>query len=155
VSKKSTKMQKIKQKMFIEGFSRLEEWLENKGWSVDCDYCVRDEIFFNGKYITISKRSGPEKQLYSLLHECGHLLIQQNNHKYEQTYPTQAKMNQFLTHRGIERTKGYRVETLIEEIDAWKRGVSLADRIGIFVDNKNYQQMANECIYTYIEWAAK
>ncbi len=150
-----TKIQKINQKMFNSGFSTVEEWLKNKGWSVDCDYCVRDEIFFNGKYITISKRQGPEKRLYALLHECGHLLIQQNNVKYEENYPTQARMNQFFTNKQIERSKDYRVETLIEEIEAWNRGTNLAKRLGIFINEKNYRKLANECIYSYIGWAAK
>tara|TARA_R110002073_G_scaffold47789_1_gene129053 strand:- start:244 stop:714 length:471 start_codon:yes stop_codon:yes gene_type:complete len=155
MSKNLSKTQKIKQKMYAEGFNRIESWLHDKGWTVDCDYCVRDEIFFNGKYITISKRQGSEKRLYSLLHECGHLLIQQNNTKYEEAYPAQAKMSQFLSNKRIEKSKDYRVETLTEEIEAWKRGKNLADRLGIFVEDKNFQKLTNECIYTYIEWAAK
>ena len=101
MAKKLTKTQAIKQKMFKDGFNRLCIWLDKKGWSVEEDYCVRDEIFFAGKYITISARQGPESKLYALLHECGHLLIQQNNKKYEEHYPTQARMNQFSTNKQI------------------------------------------------------
>jgi hypothetical protein len=155
MAKELTKLQKIKEKMFEEGFIQIEQWLEKKGWSVECDHSVRDEIFFHGKYITISKRNGVEKRLYSLLHECGHLLIQQNNIQYEQQYPTQARMNQFYAHRGIEKSKDYRVETLTEEIAAWERGKKLANRLGLFYDQKNFQTLANKCIYTYIEWAAQ
>ena len=155
MAKKMTKMQKIKEKAFEEGFSQVEQWLEKKGWTVDCDYSVRDEIFFHGKYITISKRNGIEKRFYSLLHECGHLLVQQNNNQYEQKYPTQARMNQFMAHKGIEKSKDFRVETLIEEIEAWERGKKLADRLGLFYDQKNFHTLTNQCIYTYIEWAAK
>ncbi len=155
MAKKLTKTQKIKQKMFNQGFDQLCIWLDNKGWSVDVDYCVRDEIFFTGKYITISKRQGIEKRLYALLHECGHLLIQQNDTKYEESYPTQARMNQFCTNKQIERSKDYRVETITEEIEAWKRGKLLADRMGLFVEEKNFRKLANECIYSYVEWAAK
>jgi len=155
MAKKLTKTQKIKQKMFADGFSLLCVWLDDKGWSVEDDYCVRDEIFFHGKYITISKRQNMEKRLYSLLHECGHLLVQQNNSKYEEKYPVQAKMNQYMSNKRIEKSKGYRVETLTEEIEAWKRGRKLAERLNLYIDDKNFRKLENECIYSYIEWAAK
>jgi len=155
MAKKLTKTQKIKQKAFTDGFALLCVWLDDKGWSVEEDYCVRDEIFFHGKYITISKRQSVEKRLYSLLHECGHLLIQQNNTKYEEKYPAQAKMNQFYSNKRIEKSKDYRVETLTEEIEAWNRGRKLADRLNLFIEDKNFRKLTNECIYSYIEWAAK
>ena len=41
--------------MFTDGFSLLCVWLDNKGWSVDEDYCVRDEIFFHGKLFLLEK----------------------------------------------------------------------------------------------------
>jgi len=149
----STKMKRIRERLFEDGFSRTAEWLEKKGWTYECDYCVRDEMFPQGKYITISKRQGQEKQLYSLLHECGHLLIQNNDEKYERSYPTQARMNQFQAHRGIEKSKDYKVDVVREEIEAWDRGKKLANRLGIFVDEKNFRKVSSQCIYTYIEWA--
>jgi len=149
----STKMKKIRERLFEDGFSRTTEWLEKKGWTYECDYCVRDEMSSQGKYITISKRQGQEKQLYSLLHECGHLLIQNNDEKYERSYPTQARMNQFQAHRGIEKSKDYKVDVVREEIEAWDRGKKLANRLGIFVDEKNFRKVSSQCIYTYIEWA--
>jgi hypothetical protein len=155
MAKKLTKTQKIKQKMFADGFAQLCVWLDKKGWSVEEDYCVRDEIFFCGKYITISKRQSVEKRLYSLIHECGHLLIHQNSSKYEEKFPAQSKMNQFASNKRIEKSKDYRVETLTEEIDAWERGRKLAQRLNLYIDDKNFRKLTNECIYSYIEWAAK
>jgi len=149
----STKMKRIRERLLEDGFSRTAEWLEKKGWTYECDYCVRDEMFPQGKHITISKRQGQEKQLYSLLHECGHLLIQNNDEKYERSYPTQARMNQFQAHRGIEKSKDYKVDVVREEIEAWDRGKKLANRLGIFVDEKNFRKVSSQCIYTYIEWA--
>ena len=150
----STKIKKIRERLFEEGFIRIEEWLSQKKWNVDCDYDVRDEMFPQGKYITISKRQGSEKQLYSLLHECGHLLIQQSVDNYERTYPAQARMNQFMAHRGIEKSKHYKVDVVCEEIEAWRRGKNLASRLGVFVDDKNFHKVSSLCIYSYIEWAA-
>ena len=64
-------------------------------------------------------------------------------------------MNQFFTNKRIERSKDYRVETITEEIEAWERGRKLAERLNLFIDDKNFNKLKNECIYSYIEWAAK
>ena len=155
MAKKLTKTEKIKQKMFADGFNWICVWLDKKGWSVEEDYCVQDQIFFHGKYITISKRQNIENRLYSLLHECGHLLVHQNGSKYEERFPIQSKMNQFMSNKQIEKSKGYRVETLTEEIEAWNRGRKLAERLNLYIDDKKFRKLANECIYSYIEWASK
>ena len=64
-------------------------------------------------------------------------------------------MGEFTSNKRIEKSKEYRVETLTEEIDAWDRGKKLAKRLEIYIDDKNYRKLTNECIYSYIEWAAK
>tara|TARA_Y100000310_G_scaffold305229_1_gene345150 strand:- start:3960 stop:4412 length:453 start_codon:yes stop_codon:yes gene_type:complete len=147
-------MKKIRHRLFEDGFGHVTEWLEKKGWHLDCDPCVRDEMHSNGKYITISTRQGIENQLYSLLHECGHLLIQENTEKYERNYPTQARLGLYAAHRGIEKSNSYKVDVLDEEIEAWKRGKKLASRLGIFIDNTNFHKVSYRCIYSYIDWAA-
>ena len=150
----STKIKKIRERLFEDGFDRVREWLEKRGWNLECDYCVRDEMMPQGKHITISTRQCKEKQLYSLLHECGHLLVQRVEEKYDRSYPSQARMNQFFAHRGIEKSKDYKVDVVREEIEAWKRGKNLANRLGVFIDEKRFQNVSSQCIYSYIEWAA-
>jgi len=144
---------KIKETLFEAGVSRLIDWLGDKGWSIDFDYLGHDEIDPNIKHVTISTRQGQEKQFYSFLHECGHILIQQNQTKYEKEYPAQAKRSLYATNSRIERTPKYRVEVLTEEIEAWRRGKKLAQRLGIYIDDENYDKLAAKCVYTYIEWA--
>ena len=147
---------KIKKALFKAGISRLIDWLGNKGWDTDFDYSVRDELHPDTKQVSINTHQGVEKQLYSLLHECGHLLIQQNWNTYEKDYPTAARMNAYATiNRQIERSKKYKVDTLAEEIEAWKRGKTLADRLGVYVDEEKYNALRAECVYSYVAWAAK
>jgi hypothetical protein len=111
MASKLTKTQKIKQKMFADGFNRVCLWLDKKGWSVES--------------------------------------------KYEERFPIQSKMNQFMSNKQIEKSKGYRVETLTEEIEAWNRGKKLSERLNLYIDDKKFRKLTNECIYSYIEWATK
>jgi len=73
----------IEHQLFEGGLCILTTWLENKGWSMDINYLNKDEMNPAEKHISINSRQGIEKQLYSFLHECGHLLIQANWTKYE------------------------------------------------------------------------
>ena len=146
---------KLHKALFDAGMSRLIDWLEKKGWDLDIDYCCQDELRPESKQIMINGRQGIEKQMYSLLHECGHLLIQQNWTKYEKDYPATARMNTYATNRRLARTAKYKVDIISEEIEAWKRGKTLAKRLGIYINEEKYNALTSECVYTYITWAAK
>jgi hypothetical protein len=147
---------KVMKVLFDAGISRVIDWLEKKNWTLDIDYCNRDEMQPEARQITINARQGVEKQLYSLLHECGHLLVQQNWERYETSYPATAKMYCYATtNRQLEGSKKYKVDILSEEIEAWRRGKSLASRLGIYINEEKYNELTSECIYSYILWAAK
>ena len=135
---------------------RLITWLEKKNWTVDIDYTNRDEIVPSSKVVFINSRQGIEKQFYSFLHECGHLLIQANWTNYEKAYPATAKMFAYAsTHKQLERSAKYKVDQISEEIEAWKRGKNLADRLGLYINEEKYNALTAECVYSYITWAAK
>jgi len=146
----------LEKKLFESGIVLLIQWLEKKGWTVDFDYLNQDEMIPPSKLINVSTRQGVEKQLYSFLHECGHLLIQSNWNRYEKEYPATAKMNACATvHKQIERSPKYRVDCLSEEIEAWKRGKKLADRLGLYYNEEKYNDLASKCVMTYVKWANK
>ena len=146
---------RIQKTLFEAGMSRIIDWLDNKGWELNIDYCSQDELRPEVKQITINGRQGIEKQLYSLLHECGHLLIQQNWNKYEKDYPVTARMNCYAVNRQLERTAKYKVDIISEEIEAWKRGKTLAKKLGIYINEEKFNVLTSECVFTYIQWAAK
>ena len=146
----------VKKVLFDAGIGRLIDWLQKRHWTIDIDYCNQDEVQPGNKQVTINSRQGIEKQLYSLLHECGHILVQQNWERYEKNYPAVAKMNCYATvNRQLEKSSKYKVDILSEEIEAWRRGKSLAGRLGVFIDEEKYNNLASECIYSYIQWATK
>ena len=147
---------KLEKRLFEAGMSRLITWIDNKSWTMDIDYTNRDEMIPANKHITINGRQGLEKQLYSFLHECGHLLIQKNWDSYTKAYPASAKMyNYATTHKQLERSHKYKVDCISEEIEAWRRGKNLADRLGIYINEEKYNALTSECVYSYITWAAK
>jgi len=142
--------------LFEDGISTVSMWLHDKGWTIDFDYLNKDEMSPTEKLVTVNTRQGIEKQLYSLLHECGHVLVQQNWLRYEKDYPATAKMNCYPSvNKRLERTPKYKVDVLSEEIEAWKRGKTLAKRLGIFLDEKKYNDLASRCIFSYVKWASK
>lgn len=146
---------RIQNTLFEAGMSRLIDWLDNKGWDLEIDYCCQDELRPEVKQIMINGRQGIEKQLYSLLHECGHLLVQQNWNKYEKDYPTTARMNCYARNRQLERSPKYKVDIISEEIEAWKRGKTLSKRLGVYINEEKFNALASQCVYTYISWAGK
>ena len=79
--------------LFRSGLELLEDWAFDKDWVVEFDYLGRDEMDPGTKIISVSTRQNLEKQLYTLLHECGHVLVQANKEVYVKKYPITAKMN--------------------------------------------------------------
>ncbi len=147
---------KFEKELYEAGISQIDDWLSKKGWTMDVSYTNRDECEPATRTIFVNGRQGVEKQFYSLLHECGHLLIQQNSSQYEKQYPFTAKMNTYATfHKQLEKTAKYKVDVISEEIEAWKRGKTLSDRLGLYINEEKYNTLAAECVYSYVEWAAK
>ena len=151
----SKPLKKFKQQLFEAGIEELIEWTNKKGYDIEFDYCVHDEFRADDRMITISTRQGRENQLYALLHECGHLILQNNENLYSQKYPSSAKMAYFTSNKRLERSPKYKVDVMTEEIDAWRKGRDLAKRLEIYIDEDNYYLMSTKCLYSYIESLAK
>ena len=48
----------------------------------------------------------------------------------------------------------YQVSLVAEEIEAWKRGRRLANRLGLYINDKKFNNVMSECVMTYIADAA-
>jgi len=102
------------------------------------------------KVITICSRTGIENRLYGLLHECGHALIRENIAKFAKEYRPNYEGG-FDGRKA--RTVEYKVSTVEEEVEAWKRGKRLAIRLGIELDEERFDSHKAECLMTYLKWA--
>ena len=127
-------------------------------WAAAKDYKVlgkweEDAYYEDEKEIVYSLRTKNEKnQVYSLLHECGHALAYESK-GYQGRFPTLAK-HRFKTAKVNPRTNTYKVESILEEDDAWARGLKLAERLGIELDKEDYGRYASRWVMSYVRKAA-
>tara|TARA_R100001198_G_C5189351_1_gene182645 strand:+ start:610 stop:1026 length:417 start_codon:yes stop_codon:yes gene_type:complete len=138
--------------MFKTYIEMITQWAATKGykvvgkWEEDAFYDEQKEIVYS-----LHTRN-PKNQVYSLLHECGHALAFESK-GYENRFPTMAKWR-WKTAKVNPRTNTYRVESILEEYDAWSRGLALAERLGIEIDKEDYGKYASRNVMTYVRKAA-
>ncbi len=133
-------------------YSKSEEYLNMLNiWAIERGYSVAfindgdDAICYLSKMIEINASLPKEIQIIRLLHECGHVLIYENGSFFDfKSLRTVSK----------ESTK-YRVYTVVEEIEAWKRGEKLAKRLGMDIDSELLEKSKVSALKKYIDWAAK
>ena len=125
----------------------LISWIKRKGFS----YVEGDNDLYEPeeKKIIINRRLSKENKLYSALHECGHLLVQQNTFSYEKRYKSQVEG---LFDRRKCRSVRWRIDFLKEEYDAWDRGYRLAKSLKIPISREGYHDYASKCLATYCRW---
>lgn len=99
------------------------------------------------RLITISGRASPEKQLFMILHECGHHLIgyHEDDIRFGKGYPlvNDPRFNVSFHHR---------LACLEEEIEAWNRGWNLASRLRINLDRNAFDKTRIDCLRGYVKW---
>lgn len=104
-----------------------------------------DFIDWNHRHIFINSNLSFEIQTYRLLHECGHILIEDNGTKFNIEKKAKRYNNPCLK----ERTY-----TVLEEIEAWKRAYSLAQRLSLPIDDVKWEEEYVSAISKYILWAS-
>ena len=132
-------------------FQHLTHWAESKGYQVVLETDGEDHICFEEKRVTIDSRCWSENRFYTLLHECGHLLIYQNRRSFQKDYPMYAV---FAVDGRQAKSNAYRVSLIAEEIMAWKKGRDLARRLNLTIDKTKYDQVMVEAVMSYIDMAA-
>jgi len=132
-------------------FKEVESWLTHKGYKISQYTDAEDSIQWGNKTVYINSRNHPETRYYTLLHECGHLLISQTARQWSKDVPMYASVEDAR----VERSKAYRVSLVAEEIEAWKRGRRLAKKLNHYIDNDKYDKQITENVFSYIEAAAE
>jgi hypothetical protein len=138
---------KREEKKWHEAIEALEVWASDKGYFInffneddeDRDNC----ICIINKLIDIDGTLPIETQVYYLLHECGHVLISENGNYFDRIDVKKGQKN-----------KEYRVLTVIEEAEAWKRGYALAKRLCIPIEDERWKFEIIDALNKYILWAA-
>lgn len=132
----------------IDAISEVVAWCASKGIKVQFGKKAGGLYDSLSKTITMTSHAGPEKQLYMLLHECGHHLIgfKADDERFGMGYP-KVEDPHFNT------TFHHRVACLEEEIEAWHRGWKLARRLQLKLDRLAFDKVRLECLKSYIKWA--
>lgn len=121
----------------------LEFWADGRGYYIDFSKRGGDDVDFQSKIISINTTRSLETQLHTLLHECGHIL----------SYKNGGVLNtRGVTDRFGSKTRIHRVFTVIEEVEAWKRGFSLAGRLEIPVDQDKWDRDVARALKKYMQW---
>jgi hypothetical protein len=146
-----------KDKRFIDCLHVVVEWARRHGLSVSFTRTTGDSG--GGKWIAeervieVSSCSLPEYQLYTVLHEAGHYLLQGTGS------PPKSYVERFGegyikggNDRVLEKSLDHRLAVLEEEFEAWHRGRKLADRLGLKLDEKSYAMIRRRMLKTYVGW---
>lgn len=135
----------------ITGLEKLINWAHRRGYRVE--FMPKGGVFFSReKLITVSSRESPIEQLFTLLHECGHLLIgpRRKGERFGMGYAAGA----IPRHAG---TALHRVDIIDEEFEAWARGWKLGQRLGVVTDfdRERFDVRRVKCLMTYMKWGSK
>ena len=134
-----------------QSLNLIESWLDKKGF-VLCKSkkrTIEDEVDFERKVVFLSLRSSPINQLYSLLHECGHVIIR-GRKDYKIKYKSHYKVSEEV----LSATMQSSVEEVEEEINAWREGENLCKKLSIEINTDEYYKYASRWIMGYIVLAA-
>lgn len=117
------------------------------------------EIIFNkrpggiyypsGRIIHINGRMNPEKQVFLLLHECGHYLIgdKEKHERFGMGYSTDDPH--------VKKTFHHRCDIVDEELEAWHRGWRLANRLKLKINKSKYDKTRSKMLQSYFKWAVR
>lgn len=133
----------------IVSLERLVTWCRERG--IDVAFTRREAGIYVpwNKRIRISGRLAPEKQVFFLLHECGHYLIG-TKEKHER-----FGMGYSQDDPDVKRTFHHRCDIIDEEYEAWHRGLRLAARLGLTVDKERFDLTRTQMLRTYFVWALR
>ena len=146
-SRAEAEEQWTKEASAIEAMAEVVKWCESKGIKVQFGKKSGGLYDSQLKTITITSHSGPEKQLYMLLHECGHHLIGFTEHdeRFGKGYP-------FADDPEVNTSFQHKIACLEEEIEAWHRAWRLSKRLRLQLDRSAFDEVRLECLRSYIKW---
>ena len=141
--------------LVIDGIGRVIEWCNRRGIDVEFTSKPAGHYIFEAKTVICTFRASPMFQLATILHECGHYLVdavEENkaieSKKYENGYPAANDTRD----TSFSRSFAHRIDVIAEEMDAWTRGWKLANRLGIKIDRREFVQIRNSALKTHIRW---
>ena len=110
-----------------------------------------DRVDLEGHLVYINSRCHPETRFYTLLHEYGHVELHVMGADYlSEVVPCYKRFHATRS----TRSKSGKIATIVEEIEAWKRGRLLALSEDLYLDLEKYEKNMNDALMSYVLWAS-
>lgn len=145
--KSQSAIKKLKNdKKHIACLQKLVKWCKNKSIEVMFYASSTNKYEVEDRRISINKRLSPEKQVYVILHECGHVLVgdKENHERYGMGY------SQFDPN--VVRTLRHKCDVIDEEFEAWHRGWVLGKRLNLKLSKCDFDKTKSLSLKTYFVW---
>ena len=120
-------------------------WFDKKGYIVEFDRNGDDSVDRENKLVSINNTRSLETQLHVMLHEAGHVMVYESDSIVNGIEEVLIKYS--------EKSKIHKTFTVIEEVEAWKRGLKLAKRLGVKINKEKWNKDVARAIYKYMLWA--
>jgi hypothetical protein len=148
VQKASAEQQWVRDAMCINKIAYVVDWCLSKNVKVEFGKLIGGSYNAVDKTIKIACRAAPEKQLYMLLHECGHHLIgfDEDDERFGMGYP-------YVQDPNVNATFHHRIACLEEEMEAWNRGWRLGKRLNLQLERPAFDKVRLDCLRSYVKWA--
>lgn len=112
-------------------------------WSDD------DHADFGSRQVVISRRRTPQSQVFGILHEIGHIILNESP-EYQSRFPEsyEFKRRQERIHESLR----VRMAVLGEEWEAWSIGEAVAKHMGLDIDFVALRDSRNLDLKSYVAW---
>ena len=130
-----------------DAISSLILWFQKRGYHIELERDGHDAIDRISKFVSINSTRSKETQIHVMLHEAGHLLIGEAD--------SIVNGEEEVLKKYSEKSKIHKTFTVIEEVEAWKRGLGLARRLGIPINKEKWNKDVARAIYKYMIWATE
>jgi hypothetical protein len=132
---------KFKNRKFPKDFQKVVEFIQlKKGIRVQLSQMTNFTGHFNRTINVHHNYDLSKNGLYALLHECGHSLQP----------PTNVGVNSYKNIDSDEYPKQFVLGRLMNEIDAWDKGLQIAIELGLKIDMKSWNKEKEEALITYL-----
>jgi len=134
----------------VNGIKLLIDWCESKKINVEFTNRKCGGGYVGAeKTIYVNSTQTAEKQLFVLIHECGHLLIDNN----AETTELRFRHGYLTPDPNMRRKFIHRCTVVEEEFEAWHRGRKLASKLGIEINDERFSATKAYMLKSYMKWA--
>jgi hypothetical protein len=108
------------------------------------------EFDIASRTVRVNSKYTPQTRLYVLLHELGHFLICDQR-------GARDRFPRGWDRGGLKQAKSRlaRTDIVLEEVEAWDRGLRLADRLGVWYDRAAFDRCRSDRLRSYFAYALR